>query len=364
MAGVNMAGLITAARGYITDLDNSDRDVRVSVVPFSDYVNIGAGNARETWLNLPSAGSRGSDVECSMENVSVSGCPSPSAPAPSSASASSGSSCSVTVTSSSSGGSASATSSSSGSSTSCSVSYTSSADGTTFWSDVLTSSSGAYCSINTDPQESSGNQIEECTPRVAGENWFGCVGSRGGALSTQAAYGGQKIPLIYDRTCGQPLTELTTNLALVSADISELTASGSTYIPAGLQWGWRTLDSSAPFENASAPFENAADDNRKKLLILMTDGENTRSQIGETHTGADTLAANALTQSLCTSIKSSGIEIATVSYSNSGKKATDSAMLKNCASGSDMYFDAFNANALEQAFLNATNQVNEIRLIR
>lgn len=221
----------------------------------------------------------------------------------------------------------------------------------------MTTSSGTFCPINVDPQESSGNQIEECVPQISGENWFGCVGSRIAPHNVEAVYDGQRIPPIYDRTCGQPLTELTNNLNDVKSDISDLTASGSTYIPAGLQWGWRTLDESAPFENAS-------DNTRKKLLILMTDGENTRSQVGNAHSGSDSTAADALTDSLCTAIKSSGIDIATVSYSNSLGRASDSTMLSNCASNSDMYFNASNANNLKDAFSSATNQVNEVRLIR
>ena len=348
MAGVNMAGLITAASGYISDLENSGRDVRVSVVPFSDYVNIGAGNINKAWLDLPSTGSGGSDVMCSMESVSLSSCPSTS----SSSSSSTSSSCTVTSSSSSSGGTTTSTSTSS-----CSVTTSSSGTGTIVWSDVTTSSSGAFCSLNTDPQESSGNLVEECTPQIAGESWFGCVGSRAAPYNTQSAYDGQKIPLVYDRTCGQPLTELTSNLTSVAADISSLTASGSTYIPAGLQWGWRTLDSNAPFKDMGAG-------KRKKLLILMTDGQNTRSQIGSNHNGSDYLAADSLTQSLCTGIKDSGIDIATVSYSNNGSSSADSTMLSNCASSSTMYFNASNAIDLEKAFLDATNQGSEIRLIR
>jgi hypothetical protein len=91
--------------------------------------------------------------------------------------------------------------------------------------------------MNTDPQESSGDQIEECTPKIAGENWFGCVGSRAAPYNIRAEYDGEKFPLIYDRTCGQPLTELTSNLSSIKASVSSLTASGSTYIPAGYSGG-------------------------------------------------------------------------------------------------------------------------------
>lgn len=361
MAGPNMDALKLAVRDYLTDLNGSSRDVRVSVVPFSDYVNIGVDNSNQNWLDIPLTGSTGAEVECSMESVSLSSCPSAQTSPPTS----SGGTCSMSFSSSStsSGGSmsatASATASSSGSSGSCSVSVSTSSSGSFIWSDIFTSPTGAFCTVTADPQESSGNRVEECVPKILGENWFGCVGSRAQPYNIQAGYSGQKFPLIYDRTCGQALMGLTDNLSSVSSTVSGLTASGSTYIPAGLQWGWRTLDENQPFENKTKKNED-----RKKLLILMTDGENTRSQAGETHAGNDYDAADALSQNLCTAIKNSGIDIATVSYSNSSSSSTNTAMLRNCASSSDLYFDASDAKGLEKAFSTATNQVNEVRLIR
>jgi len=50
-----------------------------------------------------------------------------------------------------------------------------------------------------------------------------------------AGYDGKKIPPIFDRTCGQPIMELTDKLDEASDHISAMTASGMTYIPAGLQ---------------------------------------------------------------------------------------------------------------------------------
>ena len=364
MAGTKMAGLITASRDFITELGNSSQDVRVSVVPFSDYVNIGAGNAGQVWLDLAVSGGSGSDVTCEMENTALSTCSTPSSTSTSSSgstspSSSSGTGCSISMSGTTPTGSSSSfsTTTASGISVSCSVNVGSSTGGTMIWSDVVTNSNGAYCSMNTDPQESSGSMVEECTPQVMTENWFGCVGSRTAPYNIQAGYNGQKVPPVFDRTCGQPLTELTNNLSAASADISALTASGSTYIPAGLQWGWRTLKRDAPFNLNGNP-------NRKKLLILMTDGQNTRSQLGNIHNGNDYAGADALTQSLCTEIKDSGIMLATVSYSNGGSSSTNSAMLSECASSSNLHFDATNAADLKKAFSGAAQNINEVRLIR
>ena len=152
------------------------------------------------------------------------------------------------------------------------------------------------------------------------------------------------------------MVPLTDNLVNARMSIDGLTASGSTYIPAGLQWGWRALD-------ASVPFSSQASDERNKLLILMTDGQNTKSQDGTLHTAFDRQAANALTLDLCDQIKRSDIKVATVSYSRGGGGA-DTGMLETCASSENLFYNARNAASLRTAFESAINQANNIRLIR
>ena len=224
------------------------------------------------------------------------------------------------------------------------------------WMDVYFGSNGAYCTNNTDPAEDSGNLVEECIPVEPAENWLGCVGSRTAPYNKQAEFGGQKMPLIFDRSCGRALTELTDDLPRVRQNISDLTASGATYIPAGLQWGWRTL-------TPEAPFESNDEGDRQKLLILMTDGENTRSQSGTTHDGSDTATANALTLDICNEIKATGVQIATVSYSQGGGNQSNDAVLQKCASSPDLYFNAQNATKLRKAFEAAFESIRDVRLV-
>jgi Mg-chelatase subunit ChlD len=153
------------------------------------------------------------------------------------------------------------------------------------------------------------------------------------------------------------MTELTDNLGKARREISNLTASGSTYIPAGLQWGWRAL-------TPSDPFDAGGESDRKKLLILMTDGQNTVSQNGAEHSGNDYAGANDLTLALCNEIKSASIELATVSYSNGGMASADGAMLSGCASSESLYFLANDTKSLLDAFSKAASKTNEIRLVR
>lgn len=388
MAGPNLSALVSAAGQFITDIEASSRDVRIAVVPFSDYVNVGTHHANLSWLDLPSTGGTGSDVECSMLSPSASTCPSVSWSG--SGSGSSSTSVTTTTTASGSSGTSSSTSSRTTSSSSscgtttstirtetrtsggmtttttttttsssgtCSVATTSNSGGTISWSDVFSGSSGAFCTISPNPQDRSNSLVEECAPRNPSENWFGCVGSRLAPYNTQAGYDGNKFPPIYNRSCGQPITELTSHLSAVRQKISDLTASGSTYIPAGLKWGWRVLDNDVPFETSGTQ-------PRQKLLILMTDGQNNRSQSGTLHTGNDYTAANDLTLRLCDKIKASDIKIATVLYSNNNSSHHTDQVLKNCASNSDLTFSAGNKNSLRYAFESAADRMDEIRLIR
>lgn len=353
MAGQNMTGLINASRRLITDLDSSGRDVRISIVPFSDYVNIGVDSLDLSLLDFPQSGPAGSDVICAMENTSTSGCTSGTSGGTSSSSAASSSSGSCSTTG---GGTCTVTTTTTTGSGTTTTTTTTSSGSTMTWTDVSTNSSGGFCTISSDPQENSGSVIEECTPIRPNENWFGCVGSRLSPHNQTMGYDGHKFPPIYNRTCGQPLVPLTDDLVKARASIDSLTASGSTYIPAGLQWGWRTLEPEAPFRSQSTS-------KRNKLLILMTDGQNTRSQDGTSHSAFDRDTANTLTQDLCSQIKGSDIQVATVSYSFGGSGA-DTQMLKACASSSGLFYEAKNAASLQKAFESAINQTNEIRLTR
>ncbi len=199
--------------------------------------------------------------------------------------------------------------------------------------------------------------MEECVPAIVTENWFGCVGSRSAPNNAVAEYDGEKIPPIFDRTCGQPIMELTDKYDDVRSHIATLTASGGTYIPSGLQWEWRTL-------MANSPLEPKKTKNREKLLILMTDGQNTRSQEGATHTGNDYAAADRFTLELCDAIKGSEIELATVAYSNGGGNSADADLLSACATKAELHFSANDPKALLDAFSAAADQTGETRLLR
>ena len=64
---------------------------------------------------------------------------------------------------------------------------------------------------------------------------------------------------------------------LLKTNINALNASGDTYIPTGLMWGWRTLTSEIPYTEAVTAAE-AQSKGVSKHIVLMTDGENVTSK--------------------------------------------------------------------------------------
>ncbi|MGY6710130.1 MAG: pilus assembly protein TadG-related protein [Rhizobiaceae bacterium] len=70
-----------------------------------------------------------------------------------------------------------------------------------------------------------------------------------------------------------PLTDVSTSAGLntVKSAIADMHALGATDIPEGTAWGWRTLNSAAPFTEGRPERERGTD----KVLIVLTDGFNT-----------------------------------------------------------------------------------------
>jgi Flp pilus assembly protein TadG len=70
-----------------------------------------------------------------------------------------------------------------------------------------------------------------------------------------------------------PLTDVTTEagLATIKTAINAMQSLGATDVPEGVAWGWRTVSSAAPFSEGRRESERGND----KVVIILTDGENT-----------------------------------------------------------------------------------------
>jgi Mg-chelatase subunit ChlD len=172
----------------------------------------------------------------------------------------------------------------------------------------------------------------------------------------RVAYNGRKIPALYKNqvTCSSELLPLTTNFNAVKSTINGLVPSGWTYMPSGILWGWRTLDDNAPFSHFTA-------DKTQKVMILMTDGENTRAKNGIMHNQAgQNYKADQMTRDLCEAVKDENITIYTIAYEVNDTSTRS--LLENCATVKANYYNARNGGQLRQAFEEIANTLNDIRI--
>ena len=204
--------------------------------------------------------------------------------------------------------------------------------------------------------------------------WEGCMVSRPGGLHKTAAYNGSPFKgNAGHTTCnGQNnvMTPMTSNFSQLEQDIEALQAKGKTYLPAGLQWAWRSLEEEALFTEEEIDTTTPV----QKVLLLMTDGSNTASLNGEKEDGSwdglyhwgsadeeeNQKEADALTLEMCTSIKASGIRLVTVAYEVDDNDTL--AMLKSCASTGADFYNAKDATKLKTAFGKIGAGFSKVRL--
>ena len=197
------------------------------------------------------------------------------------------------------------------------------------------------------------------------KGWKGCVGSRAMPYNSAAPHAGRDFTPLSGVPCGLPLQPLSHDYKAVKKTISKMSASGLTYMPAGLVWGFRTLDAQAPFTEASKTSGKVL--RTERVMVLMSDGENTRSvgqwtlgSSGPYHNGQNISQANSETSKLCENAKSDGIQVFTIAYeikSNSTRK-----LLKKCATSNDKFFDAKSGNDLRDAFNSIAQSLIQLRL--
>ncbi len=320
MSGTKISTLQSAGR-RLAEMVMVDPSVRLAVVPFAQYVNIGLANRSISGVSVPN-----DSTTCTTVNRTTTTCTGTETyqgtcyrnvnPRP-------------------------------GTCYSDGVPYTCTVYDRQAYPCTLTRQTG--CTTTTQP-------VQSCTTLT----WRGCVGSRPPSNNTSDLnFPGSSLPGLMNTNCGQPVTLLTSSVTTVTSAISALKASGNTYMPSGLQLGWHVLTPRIPFDQAS-PY--SADPPPKRVMMLMTDGINSLSLsgTGPLHNGTSRTAADAVTLTLCNNIKADGIELYTVAL-----EVTDSAtlaMLRSCASSPDRFFNAESASKLLESFQAIAVSVSNLRL--
>jgi len=332
--GSKMADLKGAATGLVNTLMTTDAPVKIAVIPYTEYVNVGTGNRSASWLSV------GADSSTTTSS------PSCSRPCLQSTST-------TRQVQSCTGG--------------CS------GGGCTDGICTPTVCTPQVCRQVSQVQTTCVRWgAQSCTMRssTTTRKWSGCVGSRPSPLNVgdSPSTGLNKYPGLMNETrCPGPVTPLTDNKGTVLSAISGMKAEfpHETYIPAGLVWGLAALTDSAPLTEA-AP---SADKSVTKALILMTDGDNTRSMQTHSanpgkfgHQGANKAATDTATAQLCANIRAQDISVYTVAF-NVSNPATLS-MLTSCASGSGNAFSASDGAQLSASFKSIADSLREIALVQ
>jgi Flp pilus assembly protein TadG len=194
---------------------------------------------------------------------------------------------------------------------------------------------------------------------TGGGPWEGCVGSRPAPYNLNISATGGDYPALSGVACNSPILPLTSNLDTVKAAIGAMNAEGWTYISGGLLWGWNVLDSAAPFTEGKSKAATATV-RGQKVVVLMTDGENTRSYNYPNHSGTDVGLANTALEDTCVAAKADGIAIYTVSFMV--LTPTVKNLLEACATTPSQYYDADNSAELTAAFKQIAQELAAVRL--
>lgn len=177
----------------------------------------------------------------------------------------------------------------------------------------------------------------------------------------------------------EPLTRLTTDYRAITRSIARMTPSGNTNIPMGLVWGWHTLSPNAPFGDGR-PY---GEERLTKIAILMTDGDNVNSTysnphnstysgvgyIGQGRLGVGTSssanqrrdAMDDRMAELCRNMQSAGIVIYTVGVGVDSRTQT---LLRNCATSRDNFFNVSSAGGIGEAFDRIAGSIENLRISR
>ena len=197
---------------------------------------------------------------------------------------------------------------------------------------------------------------------ASGGGFDGCVGSRAyPANTTDGGYAVDPVPEVAGEACPDDIQPLTASRSVIEDAIDDMDGDGWTYIPAGLAWGWRVISAAAPFTEGVTDSELEDRDGRK-TIILMTDGENTKSPDYPTHNAENIVDANRITEELCEAIKDEDIVIYAIAFAVSD--ITVKQLLEDCGTTPGHFFEPETADELNTTFAAIAGELRSIALTR
>jgi len=193
--------------------------------------------------------------------------------------------------------------------------------------------------------------------------WRGCAGSRNYPFNINDSDYSFRVPGVMNTYCPNRITQLTDDQTVLNAEIDALVAADSTYITTGLVWGYRALTKGAPFDDGIS-FEEAQDQGIQKAIVLMSDGKNQSSINANNpafHTGKNLNQSDQYMREACDNIKDQDIMIFTIGFGTTIPQETLD-LLEECSTDGINYYNAADGAALSLAFSQITTKLSNLYL--
>jgi uncharacterized protein YegL len=148
---------------------------------------------------------------------------------------------------------------------------------------------------------------------------------------------------------------LSSDWTALHSKVNEMNPNGNTNVTIGLAWGWHALTPNTPYTEGSAP-----DPKLDKVIIILTDGDNTEAWNNNSSNKVTTRAAiDARTALACAHIKSANIKIYAVRVINGNAD-----LLRSCATSPNMYYDVQQASQLNNVFSAIAQNLANLRIAK
>jgi uncharacterized protein YegL len=183
--------------------------------------------------------------------------------------------------------------------------------------------------------------------------WNGCVWDRDQSYDVNNSAVSINLPATQypahqASNCPASMLTMTNDWTALNNKVDAMTPTGNTNVTIGLQVAFQMLSPVAPF-NASAPKPDL-----DKVIILLTDGDNTQNRWSTSQTSIDNR-----TKLACANVKAANIKLYTVRVING-----NATLLKDCATNPNMYYDVQNAAQLSAVFSTIAQNLANLRLAK
>jgi uncharacterized protein YegL len=193
--------------------------------------------------------------------------------------------------------------------------------------------------------------IDYSVKNIKKANWDGCVIDRDQPNDTlDTAPVATNYHTFYPAAdCGSLVQALplTSEWQTLHDKVTEMKAAGNTNTTIGLMWGWHALTPGLPFTQAAAPASDL-----DKVIVMLTDGENTQNRWSTSSSKIDPRMAEA-----CDQIRRANIKVYTVRVIDGNRD-----LLRSCATTTNMYYDVQQADQLNGVFSSIAQSLAQLRL--